>query len=135
LGHRRRGESMPVVAAVMVALQENRVAARDEQAGGEVAPEVIVDGRALALVLVTHRRLHRRALEPRRCRPSSHRARLADLIEVADRALEEGERVERPTIAHGIAVVRAEGVGVRPARREARPGSRDGAVAWARWGR
>ena len=48
LGHRPRGEAMPIVPAVLVALDEDRFAARDEEPGRRVAREVVVERECLA---------------------------------------------------------------------------------------
>ena len=47
--------------AVLVAFDEDRVAAGDEEPGGRVAREVVVEGECLALILVADCRLRGRA--------------------------------------------------------------------------
>ena len=55
---------MPVVPAVLIALEEDRVAARDEEPRGGVTREVIVDAEGLSVELVARGRLRRGTLEP-----------------------------------------------------------------------
>src|SRR5215475_7793660 len=61
LGHRERREAMTVVARVLVALDQDRVIARDEEPGGRIALEVLMEPAALALVIVANLRLTRRS--------------------------------------------------------------------------
>ena len=64
LGHRPRGESVPVGARVLVALHEDRVVACHEQAGCRVARQVVVEAERLPLVLVAQSRLGMSPREP-----------------------------------------------------------------------
>ena len=57
---------MPIVAAVLVALEEDRFAARDEEAGRRVAREIVVERTGLTPELVAECRLGVDARETRR---------------------------------------------------------------------
>src|SRR5262249_26627980 len=94
LGHRPRGEAMPIVPAVLVTLDEDRVAARDEEAGGRVAPEVVVERAGLAPKLVAERRLGVYASERRRRGGAANQPAFEDLIEMTLRADEERDSKE-----------------------------------------
>src|SRR5438552_4763444 len=98
-----------------------------------MAREVVIDRGRLALVLVAHRRLRRRALEPRWRRRPPDGACLEELIELAVRAHEERHGVERHAIAHRIAVGGAERPGVGAARRKARSGAGAATVPRTGW--
>ena len=57
---------MPVGARVLVALDEDRVVPGDQEPGGRIAGEVLLQIEAPALVFVAERRLDGRAAERRR---------------------------------------------------------------------
>ena len=86
---------MAIVAPVLVALDEDRVAARDEEPGGRVAREVPVQIRGRALVVVLEDRLRGRAPQPRRSVGAPHEAALEHLVELAVGPDEEGNAEER----------------------------------------
>ena len=90
LRHRPRGEAVPVVPRVLIAFDEDRVTAGDEEPGGGVAREVVVKGECLALVLVADCRFRGRARQRRRRRGTAHQPTLKDLVEMAVGADEEG---------------------------------------------
>jgi hypothetical protein len=94
----------------MIALDENRIAAGDQQSGGRVAREVFVDRVRLPLVLVAHGRLGQRAVERRRHRSSPDHPALEDLVVVAEHADEEGNAIDS---LDRIALARTVLVGVR----------------------
>src|SRR4029077_1568997 len=94
LGHRPRGDAMPIVPAVLVALDEDRVAARDEEAGGRVAREVVVERAGLAPKLVAERRLGVYAGERRRRGGAANQPAFEDLVEMTLRANEERDSKE-----------------------------------------
>ena len=54
---------MPIVPAILVALDEDRFAPHDEEARGRVAREVVVKGECLALILVADCRFRGRACQ------------------------------------------------------------------------
>jgi hypothetical protein len=120
LGHRERGEAMPIVPRVLIALDQDRVAARDEQPGGGVARQVVVERAGLRLVLVAQGRLGGRAGEPRRRGGSTDQPPFQDLVVVTEPADEERDAIDG---SDRIALARAVLLGVRPARGEARPGT------------
>ena len=111
---------MPIVPRVLVALDEDRIVPRNEERGGGVAREVVVDGEGRPLVRVANRRLGRRAPDPRRRRPAANQASLEDLIEMTLCADEDGDLEERRAVADRIAIARAGPLGVRAARGEPR---------------
>jgi len=85
---------MPIVPAVLVTLDEDRVAARDEEAGGRVAAEVVVERAGLAPKLVAERRLGVYASERRRRGGAANQSAFEDLIEMTLRANEERDSKE-----------------------------------------
>jgi hypothetical protein len=64
LRHRPRREAMTVVAPVLVALDEDRIGARDDEAGGWVAREVAVKVGGRPLVVILDRRFRGGARQP-----------------------------------------------------------------------
>jgi hypothetical protein len=121
LGHRPRREAMPIVPRVLVALEEDRVAPRDEEPGRGVAPEVVVEGERLAIVLVADDGLGGRAAERRRRGRPAHDPALEHMIEMTLRAHEEGQAEIRRLVTDRIAGVRAVLAGVRATGREPWP--------------
>ena len=85
---------MPIVAAVLVALDEDRVAARDEEAGGRIARQVVVERAGLAPKLVAERRLGVYARETRRRSGAANQPAFEDLVEMTVRANEERDSIE-----------------------------------------
>ena len=111
---------MAIIPAVLIALDQDRLAARDEEPGGRVAREVAVQVRGRALVVVLEDRLRGRAPQPRRSVGAPHEAALEHLVELAVGPDEEGNAEERRAIAGREAVARPILFGVRPVRREPR---------------
>jgi hypothetical protein len=106
---------VPVVPRILVAFDEDRVAAGDKEPGGRVAREVIVKGECLALVLVANGRFCGRARQRRRCRSAAHQATLIDLVEMAVAADEESWARAGRAVADGIASACAVILGIRAA--------------------
>src|SRR5580765_4109185 len=113
---------MPIVPRVLVALEEDRVAPRDEESGRGVAREVVVESERLAILLVPDDWLGGRAAERRRRGRSAHDPALEHLIEMTLRTHEEGQAEVRRLVTDRIAAVGAVLAGVRAAGREPRPG-------------
>ena len=115
LGHRPRGQTVPIVPRVLIALDQDRIVAREEESRHRMARQVIVDREALALVVVMNGRLDRRTSEPRRHRRVADEPPGEDLVHMAVRAHEEGRRQECSTGADRITVARSIFLGVRTA--------------------
>jgi hypothetical protein len=102
LGHRPRREAIPVRAAVLVALDQDAVTPRDQQAGRRVAPEVVVQRQVDGLESPGDARLG----NPREARG---RRRLVnepapeDLVEMALGADDLLDVIERPAVALRVA--------------------------------
>ena len=111
---------MPLVPRVLIALDEDRVVARDEEPSGRVPREVLIQPEALAPEVVANLRLGQRPRESRRRFGPLEPPRLEDLVEVALGADEEGNlKVSRP-VTDGIALAGTVLLGVRTVRRDAR---------------
>src|SRR6266850_7933168 len=111
---------MAIVPAVLVALDQNRVATRDEEPGGRVTREVPVQVGGRALVVVLDDRLRSGAGQGRRRVGAPYEAALEHLIELAVGADEEGNAEEGRAVAGRKACARPVLLGVRTVRREAR---------------
>jgi hypothetical protein len=123
---------MSIVPPVLVALDQDRVVAGDDQSGGGVPREVVVEGEGLPLALIADGRLDGHTPEGRRRRGPAHAPALEDLIQVTERADQIGNPEKRGRVADGIAVGRPVVPGVRSARRETRSaGARDTGLARA----
>ena len=90
LGHRPRGEAVPVAPRVLIAFDEDRVATGDQKPGGGVAREVVVQGEFLALVFIANCWFRGRARQRRWRLGAAHQPTLIDLVEMAMAANEEG---------------------------------------------
>ena len=112
---------MPIIAAVLVALDEDRFAARDEEAGRRIAREIVVERTGLAPELVSERRLGVYARETRRRGGAPNHPAFENLVEVTLRADEERNLKEGRAVADRIAPARAIVLAVGAARDEARP--------------
>ena len=127
LGHRERREAVPIGPRILVALDEDGVATRDQESGGRVARKVVVERAGLALVLVTQGRLGGRTEQPRRRGGPSDRPTLQELVVVAEHADEEPEAIDR---FDRVALARTVLLGVRAARgKTGRTGQRLG-LGW-----
>src|SRR3989442_8849124 len=113
---------MAIVAPVLVALDEDRVATRDEEPGGRVAREVPVEVRGRALVVVLDRRLRGCAPQPRQRGGTPDEAALEHLVELAVGADQERPAKEAPSNAGPAAVPRSLVPRPRTAPPEARRG-------------
>jgi hypothetical protein len=125
---------MPVVARVLIAFDQDRIAPCDEEAGSRIARKVVVERVGLAPHHVADRRLGTRAYERRRRGRTSNQPTLEDLVEMAVRANEERNSKEGHGIAAWIAIARPVLLGVRAIRGEARAGD-GGRLAGGRAGR
>ena len=76
---------MAVASAVLIALDEQRVAARDDEPGRRIAREVAVDVRRGALVVVLNRRLGCRTSQRRWSVATPDKPALEDAIEMMER--------------------------------------------------
>ena len=106
---------MPVVPRVLVALDEDRVAAGDEEPGGGVAREVVVERECSSLILVANCRFRGSARQRRRRRGAAHQPTLIDLVEMAVTTDEEGGAGAGRAVADRIATARAVVLRVRAA--------------------
>ena len=121
LGHRPRREPVAVGPRVLVALDEDRLVAGDQQPGRRVPRQVVVEAEGLPLVLVAQRRLGRGPRERRRVRGPADHVRREDLVLVALRADQIGDAEEGHPAAEWIALAGSLLVGIRSTRVEARP--------------
>ncbi len=112
LRHRMRGEALVIVPPILVALDVDGVAARDQEPGRRVAREIVVERECLALEVPANRRLHD-ACEARRRHGLADHAAFENLVEMALRA-DEKQAVdeERRAVPDRIAVAHAVPLGV-----------------------
>ena len=80
---------MPIVARVLVALDEDRVVAGDEEPGGRVPREVLIQAETLAPVVIANFGLGRRPDQSRRHTGPMNQPALEDLVEMTEGADEE----------------------------------------------
>ena len=86
---------MPVVPRILIAFDEDRVSAGNEEPGSGVAREVVLKGEGVALVFVADCRVPRGCTRQRRwCRGAVHQSALEDLVEMAGGAHKEGRTQE-----------------------------------------
>jgi len=111
---------MPIVPGELVALDKERVAARDDEPGRGVAREVVVEREGFACVFVANGRFGSDAGELGGYGAAPDQSAFEDLIEMTEGADEKGNSIPVRAIADGIAVARAVVVGVRAAGGEAR---------------
>jgi hypothetical protein len=104
LRHGPRRETIAVGTSVLIALDDDRLVARDEQPRRRVAREVVVERQVEPLELPPDRRFGGCAHEARRRRGLANASPLEDLIHVAERADQHRDRVERRAIADRIAL-------------------------------
>ena len=95
---------MTIVPAVLVALDEDRFAARDEEAGRRVVRQVVVERTGLTLELVAERRLGVHARETRRRGGAPNHPTFENLVEMTLRADEERNLKEGRAVADRIAL-------------------------------
>jgi hypothetical protein len=85
LRHRERGQTVAVVAPVLVALDQDRIAARDQQPGRRIAREILIEREAtaagLARRIVGQAGSLRRALPGRGDRRAGDDGRRPDLVQ------------------------------------------------------
>ena len=120
LGHRPRREPIAVGPRVLVALDEDRLVAGDQEPGRRVARQIVVEAEGLPLVLVAQRGLGRGPRERRRFRGPMDRCAREDLVLVALRADQERDAEEGRAVAERIALAGAVLVGIRSTRVEGR---------------
>ena len=111
---------MAVVARILVALGEDRIALGDQKAGRRMTRQIIIEGVPTALVCVAEREFALGALERRSGGRLADDARFDDLVVMAEGADDEALLARRCGPADRIAILPAVGVGVRPAVREER---------------
>ena len=111
---------MPVVPGVLIALDQDRVTARDEKSGDGIVRQVVVEREGLDPVLVAQGRLGGGSVEARRRGGPTDNPALEELVEVTEGADKERGARDDPD---WIALARAVRLGVRAARGEPRPGA------------
>ena len=119
LGHRPGREPIPVGPRVLIALDEDRIAAGDQEPGRGIARQVVVEGEVAPLVFVAQFRLGCRPREGRRRTGPTNQPAREDFVLMTLGTDQEWHAEERRAIAARIAVASAEVIGIRAALVEA----------------